>query len=61
MGKGNQVIFKADGPTIRNCKTGIEIPMVQRGGQYLIELEIAAVSSASAASGPIFSRPEPLL
>ena len=36
VSKGNQVIFKADGPTIRNCKTGIEIPMVQRGGQYLI-------------------------
>jgi len=61
VSKGNQVIFKADGPTIRNCKTGIEIPMVQRGGQYLIELEIAVVGSSSAASGPIFSRPESLL
>ena len=31
VSKGNRVIFKADGPTIRNCKTGIEIPMIQRG------------------------------
>ena len=56
--KGNHVIFKADGPTIRDCKTGIETPMIQRGGQYLIELGIATVGSSSAASGPIFSRPE---
>ena len=64
VNKGNQVIFKTDGPIIRNCKSGLEIPMVERGGQYLIELEIAAVSgdgSASSSSGPIFSRPEPLL
>ena len=32
VSKGNQVIFKADGPTIRNCKTGLETPMTQRGG-----------------------------
>jgi len=32
VSKGNHVIFKANGPTIRNCKTGIEIPMIQRGG-----------------------------
>ena len=64
VSKGNQVIFKTDGPIIRNCKSGLEIPMVERGGQYLIELEIAVVSgdgSASSSSGPIFSRPEPLL
>ena len=64
VNKGNQVIFKTDGPIIRNCKSGLEIPMVDRGGQYLIEFEIAAVSgdgSASSSSGPIFSRPEPLL
>ena len=60
VSKGNHVIFKADGPNIRNCKTGVEIPMIQRG-RSLIELEIATVGSSSAASGPIFSRPESLL
>jgi len=59
--KGNRVRFKEDGPAIKNCKTGIETPMVQRNGQYLIELEIAVIGTASAAAGPTFSRPEYLL
>ena len=59
--KGNHVIFKESGPTIRNNKSGIEIPMAQRNGQYLIELEIAVIGTASAAAGPTFSRPEYLL
>jgi len=59
--KGARVIFKENGPTIRNEKSGIEIPMVQRNGQYLIELEIAVIGAASAAAGPTFSRPEYLL
>ena len=59
--KGNHVIFKENGPTIRNEKSGIEIPMVQRNGQYLVELEIAVIGSTSAAAGSTFSRPEYLL
>ena len=31
VSKGSHVIFEADGPTIRNRKTGIELPMIQRG------------------------------
>ena len=50
-----------NGPRIRNDKSGIEAPMMQRTGQYLIELEIAVIGSASAAVGPTFSRPEYLL
>ena len=42
-------------------KSGIEIEMVQRNGQYLIELEIAVIGSTSAAAGSTFSRPENLL
>ena len=59
---GNRVIFKENGPIIRNEKSGIGIEMAQRNGQY-IELEVAAVGSAfegasSAAAGSTFSRPE---
>ena len=59
--KGNRVIFKENGPAIKNEKSGVEAPMAQRNGQYLIELEIVVIGSASAAAGPTFSRPEYLL
>ena len=59
--KGNYLTSKENGPIIRNEKSGIEIEMAQRDDQYLIELEIAVVGSASAAVGPTFSRPEYLL
>ena len=50
-----------NGPIIRNEKTGIEIEMAQRNGQYVIELEVAAIGSTCAAAGSTFSRPEYLL
>ena len=57
--KGNHVIFKDDGPIIRNDKSGIEIEMIQRSGQYIIELEANGVEGGSlAAAGSTFSRPE---
>jgi len=57
--KGNHVIFKDDGPIIRNEKSGIEIEMIQRNGQYIIELEVNGVEGDSvAAVGSTFSRPE---
>ena len=57
--KGNHVIFKDDGPIIRNDKSGIEIEMIQRNGQYIIELEVNGVEGDSvAADGSTFSRPE---
>ena len=57
--KGNHVIFKDDGPIIRNEKSGIAIDMIQRNGQYIIELEADGVEGDSvAAAGSTFSRPE---
>ena len=57
--KGNHVIFKNDGPIIRNDRSGIEIEMIQRNGQYIIELEVNGVEGDSvAAAGSTFSRPE---
>ena len=57
--KGNHVISRENGPIIRNQKTGIEIGMAQRNGQYIIELGVAATGSTCAAVGS--SRPEDLL
>ena len=57
--KGNRVIFKEDGPIIRNATSGIEIEMAQRSGQYIIELEVDGVEGDSvAAVGSTFGRPE---
>jgi len=57
--KGNHAIFKDDGPIMRNDKSGIEIEMIQRNGQYIIELEVNGVEGDSvAAAGSTFSRPE---
>ena len=55
------MIFREDGPIIRNEKSGIEIEMAQRNGQYIIELESAAIGPICAADGSTFSRPEHLL
>ena len=59
--QGNRVISREDGPIIRNKKSGIEMEIVQRNGQYIIELEVAAIGSTCAAVGSTFSRPERLL
>ena len=57
--KGNHIIFKGDGPVVRNDKSGNEIEMIQRNGQYIIELEVNGVEGDSvAAAGSTFSRPE---
>ena len=57
--KGNSVIVKDDGPIIRNDKSGIEIEMIQRSGQCVIELEMNGVEGDSvAAAGSAFIRPE---
>ena len=54
--KGNHVVFKEDAPIIRNEKSGIEVEMVQRNGQYIIELEVNGVEGNSvAAAGSTFS------
>ena len=55
------MISMENGPSIRNEKSGIEIEMAQRNGQYIIELEVAAIGSTCAAAGSTFSRPEYLL
>ena len=57
--KGNHVIFKDDGPISRNEKSGIQIEMIQRNGQYIIELEVNGVEGDPvSAAGSTFSRPE---
>ena len=57
--KGHHSLFKDDGPIIRNEKSGIEIEITQRNGQYIIELEVNGVDGDSAAvAGSTFSRPE---
>ena len=56
MQKGDRVISKDDRPIIRNGKSGIEIEMIQRNGQYVIELEANGVDGGPSA-GSTFSRP----
>ena len=59
MEKGDRIMFNDGGPIIRNDKSGLEIEMTQRNGQYIIELEVNGVEGDSvAAAGSTFSRPE---
>jgi len=61
--KGNEVVFTRDRSCIRNTKTGIEIPMHERGNQYYIVLEVDAVgeNGSTVPEPPTFSRQDQLL